>query len=177
MVNIIETVCIANAIYHPFFKITDVGYVTPWFDSNFYMAQASTFIANIFGGIGFFVVYIALCCPIDQGRLKMLACCFFLATLFQGLTLLIFASNVCKAGFFASYFPSLNGQNVVQSDIVQSVSCSLDTGSQLAVSATVLYFVCILLVQKAVAPKPIGMSEFEDAPAPTGGDVEEQPAE
>jgi hypothetical protein len=154
-----------------------VGYVTPWFDTNFNMAKASTFIANIFGGIGFFVVYIAICCPIEQGRLKLLAFCFFLATLFQGLTLLIFASNVCKEGFFASYFPSLNGQNPVLSNIVKSVSCSLDTGSELAVSATVLYFVCILLVLKAVAPKPIGMSEYEDAPTPAGGDVEEQPAE
>jgi Trk-type K+ transport system membrane component len=141
------------------------------------MAKASTFIANIFGGIGFFVVFIAICCPMEQSRLKMLACCFFLATLFQGLTLLIFASNVCKEGFFASYFPSLNGENPVLSNIVQSVSCSLDTGSQLAVSATALYFVCILLVQTAVAPKPIGLSDSdEDTPAPAAeGDAEEQP--
>ena len=142
------------------------------------MAKVSTFLASIFGGIAFFTLWIALCCPMEQGRLKALACCFFLATLFQGLTLLIFASNVCKEGFFASYFPSVNGENPVLSNIVQSVSCSLDTGSQLAVSATVLYFVSILLVQKAVAPKPIGLSESEDTPAPEpapAADDEEQP--
>ena len=161
---------LADTIANPS-KSADVGYVTPWFDSNFVMAKVSTFLASIFGGIAFFTLWIALCCPMEQGRLKALACSFFMACLFQGLTLLIFASNVCKAGFFASYFPTLNGQNPVQSDIVQSVSCSLDTGSQLAVSATVLYFVCILLVQKAVPPKPIGMRDDDDA-APEA-DIEE----
>jgi hypothetical protein len=136
------------------------------------MAKVSTFLASIFGGIAFFTLWIALCCPIDQGRVKMLSCCFFLATLFQGLTLLIFASNVCKEGFFASYFPTLNGVNPEQANIVQSVSCSLDTGSQLAVSATVLYFVCVLFVQRAVPPKPIGLSDDDDR-APASGDIEE----
>jgi hypothetical protein len=134
-----------------FRALPGVGYVTPWQDSNFTMALASTYIANIFGGIAFFTLCLALCCPISQSRTKALSCCFFTACLFQGFTLLIFQSNVCQKGYFAAYFPT------VDTDVigVKSVSCSLDTGSNLAISATVFYFLCIFAVFKAVLPKPL----------------------
>jgi hypothetical protein len=133
-----------------FLALLDTGYVTPWFDSNFNMAYTSAFIANVFGGIAFFTLWLAVCCPISQARLKAVSCTFFIACLFQGFTLLIFQSNVCKKDFFAVYFPS-----VETADYVTSVSCSLDTGSNLAVSATVLYFFCMLAVHKAIVPKPL----------------------
>ena len=128
------------------------------------MAYVSAFIANIFGGIAFFTLWLAACCPISQARLSGLSCTFFFACLFQGFTLLIFQSNVCKKDFFAAYFPSVD-----TADYVTSVSCSLDTGSSLAVSATVLYFFCMLTVHKAIVPKPIRMGGTWDDDL---GDVE-----
>jgi hypothetical protein len=115
------------------------------------MAQASTFIADVFGGVAFFTMLLALCCPISQARIRALSCSFFIACLFQGFSLLIFQSNVCKKDFFASYFPDAD------TSIVESVSCSLDTGSNLAVSATVFYFLCMIAVHKAVVPQPVRM--------------------
>jgi hypothetical protein len=115
------------------------------------MAQASSFIANIFGGVAFFTLCLSVCCPISQARIRVLSCAFFIACLFPGLTLLIFQSNVCKKDFFASYFPNAD------TTVVESVKCSLDTGSNLAVSATVFYFICIFAVLKAIVPEPIRM--------------------
>ena len=147
-----------------FRALLDTGYVTPWFDSNFTMSYVSSFIASVFGGIAFFTLWLAVCCPISQARLRGLSCTFFFACLFQGFTLLIFQSNVCKKDFFAAYFPSVD-----TADYVTSVSCSLDTGSSLAVSATVLYFFCMLTVHKAIVPKPIRMGGTWDDDL---GDVE-----
>lgn len=73
-----------------------VGWVTPDFDSKFNAARAFSIIANVFGGFAFFTLTLASCCPLSQQRLKGLSCYFFIATLFQGLTLIIFRSNVCK---------------------------------------------------------------------------------
>jgi putative copper export protein len=113
------------------------------------MALVSSFIANVFGGVAFFTLWLAACCPVSQSRIRALSCNFFIACLFQGFTLLIFQSNICQKGFFAVYFPGAD------LSAVKSVSCSLDTGSNLAVSATVFYFLCMFVVQKALVPKPI----------------------
>jgi hypothetical protein len=96
-------------------SIADVGYVTPWFDSNFNTAVASAYMANIFGGIAFFTLWLASCCPMSQSRLKGLSCNYFIATLFQGLTLLIFQSNVCSKGFYDAYFQNFNSRKVKKS--------------------------------------------------------------
>jgi len=76
--------------------IDGVGWVTPNFDSKFNAAKAFSYIANFFGCISFFTLLLASCCPLSQQRLKGLSCYYFLATLFQGLTLLIFKSNICQ---------------------------------------------------------------------------------
>lgn len=66
--------------------------------------------------------------------------------------MLIFkSSTICEVGFFEDYF----GEEAT-ADVVEDVSCSLDTGSRLAIAATVLYFVCSCLIPGAVAPIPIG---------------------
>jgi hypothetical protein len=107
-------------------------WVTPDFDTKFNSARAFTYVANIFGGIAFFTLWLASCCPISQSRLKCLSFHFFIATLFQGLTLLIFQSNVCKPGFFSVYFPP----NIDTGNVTSEVSCSLSTGTNLAIVAT-----------------------------------------
>jgi len=95
---------------------------------------------------------LACCCKLDQSKLKRLSFCFFLATLFQGLSLLVFKSNVCEKGFFSAYFVNPNGNNdgSAYSDLIQSVSCGLSTGSKLAIAATVLWFVCNSMIPSVV---------------------------
>ena len=76
--------------------IENVGWVTPDFDSKFHAVQAFSVIANVFGGFAFFTLALASCCPLSQQRLNGLSCFFSIATLFQGLTLLVFKSDICS---------------------------------------------------------------------------------
>jgi len=61
-------------------------------------------------------------------------------------------------GFFEGYFAN---SPIPGSDVVESVSCSLDRGSKLAISATVMYALCMCLIPGAVVPKPVGMGGGE----------------
>ena len=88
------------------------------------------------------------------------ACYFFLACLFQGLSLLMFRSNICSdPGFFSIYLTGTSAGDA--SGIVESVSCGLSTGSKLAISATVLYFVCNSIVPMCIPPGPFYTTEAE----------------
>lgn len=82
---------------------------------------------------------------------------FWFATLFQGLSLLIFRSSACSKGFFSAYFQDYS---IEVEDAIESVSCSLSTGSKLAVAAIVLYFYCMCLVPRAVPPPPVNADMF-----------------
>ena len=77
-------------------EIPYVGYVTPDFDTKFNSVKAFSVVANVVGAFAFFTLTLASCCPVSQARLKGLSCHFFIATLFQGLTLLIFKSDICS---------------------------------------------------------------------------------
>jgi hypothetical protein len=118
-------------------------------------------VANFFGAMAFFSMAFASCCPFPQNRVPCLSFYFFIACLFQGLTLLIFRSNACAKGFFDAYYAT----NGTVPNVISSVSCSLDLGSKLAVSACAIYFYCMTLVPAATAPPPIlpsgGMSAAE----------------
>jgi hypothetical protein len=127
--------------------------VTPDFDTKFNSARALSITGSVLGGAAWFTLMLASCCRLDQARLKGLSCYFFLATLFQGLSLLIFRSNVCQAGFFSAYFinPSAGATTTSTNlDFVESVTCGLSTGSKLAIAATVLWFVCNSMVPASV---------------------------
>jgi hypothetical protein len=106
-----------------------------------------------------------------------MSCYYFIATFFQGLSFIIFASNACTEGFFAPWFPLGNATGMA--DAIESVSCSLAKGGKLAVAATVFYFVSMCSVPVAQPPEPINNPfakrdvEAEaqgDAPAAGGGD-------
>ena len=93
----------------------------------------------------------------DQNRLKGIACYFWIATLFQGLSLIMFNSNVCTEGFFKSYFISPDQQaNQTFIDeynsVLEGVTCTLSLGSNMAISATVLWFICSLMVPFSIVP-------------------------
>ena len=67
--------------------------------------------------------------------------------------MLIFQSNVCQKGYFDDYFPTVDADVIG----VKNVSCSLDSGSNLAVSATMFYSLLIFAVVNVAVPKPIRM--------------------
>lgn len=162
-------VCLSYTQYIP-----GVGYVTPAFDTKFNSAKALGITANVFGFMAWFTLMLSSCCPLTQQRLKGLSCYFFLATLFQGLTFLLWKSSACSVGFFSAYFPreSENFQEDV-SNVVTGVTCGLAIGSKLAVSATVCYFMCMCLIPGAVAPGPVGYPADEAEAAAEGAAAEE----
>ena len=60
---------------------------------------------------------------------------------------------------------------------IGSVNCSLDTGSNLAIAATVLYFMSMLMIPSARVPTPLpigGDGGGGDGGADGGGDEEGQ---
>eukprot|EP00579_Thalassiosira_antarctica_P026870 CAMPEP_0202012202 /NCGR_PEP_ID=MMETSP0905-20130828/22599_1 /ASSEMBLY_ACC=CAM_ASM_000554 /TAXON_ID=420261 /ORGANISM="Thalassiosira antarctica, Strain CCMP982" /LENGTH=277 /DNA_ID=CAMNT_0048571345 /DNA_START=18 /DNA_END=851 /DNA_ORIENTATION=- len=173
------TVPVDTKVCYPYTLITPWGYQTPDMDTKFNSARALSITGIVLGGAAWFTLMLASCCKLDQSKLNGLACYFFLATLFQGLSLLIFRSNVCTVGFFSVYFTEPGtAAPTTMPDWMESVSCSLSKGSKLAISATVLWFVCSSMLPAAVVPEPLwrgGEQEFPPGTAPTGGD--DKPAE
>lgn len=153
-------ICTSYEIFIP-----DKGIVEPDFDSAFNAAKVFAVMANIWGAFAWFTILFASCCPLDNERLKGLSCYFVLAYICQAFTFLMFASNVCDVGFLYQYYPALADAN-----IVEDVTCSLGSGGSLAVSATVLYFICSLLAPVSLAPLPMGYQRLyqNQYPAQTG---------
>ena len=78
--------------------------VTPTFDSNFNASQWLSIIGFVFGAAAWFTLSCSCLCRIDKTRLKGVACYFWIACFFQGMSLLMFRSTACNKGFFAKYF-------------------------------------------------------------------------
>jgi len=144
-----QKVCFTYTWFNPFIN----GWITPEFDTKFNSAAAMAITANVFGAVAWFTLMMSSCCMLSQERLYGMTTYFFLACLFQGLSLLIFASDICEVGFFQQYFPNYNGDF---GSVIESVQCTQGTGSKLAITATVFYFLCMNVVPKAIVPQPIG---------------------
>lgn len=156
----------SDNICYEYTQLTPSGYQTPPLDTKFNSARALSITASVVGGAAWFTLMLASCCKLDQYKLRGIACYFLLATLFQGLSLLIFRSNVCNdPGFFGVYLTGTN-DNANAENFVSNVSCGLSTGSKLAISATVLYFVCNSIVPLVVVPAPLwGGTEPQAVPS------------
>eukprot|EP00529_Nitzschia_sp_RCC80_P027393 CAMPEP_0113488334 /NCGR_PEP_ID=MMETSP0014_2-20120614/25965_1 /TAXON_ID=2857 /ORGANISM="Nitzschia sp." /LENGTH=255 /DNA_ID=CAMNT_0000382047 /DNA_START=263 /DNA_END=1030 /DNA_ORIENTATION=- /assembly_acc=CAM_ASM_000159 len=136
-------------------------YVEPPLDTMFNSARALAITGLVFGGAAWFTLMMASCCMLDASKMRGVACYFFLACLFQGLSLLMFRSNICSdPGFFSVYLTG-DAANQPAENIVESVSCGLSVGSKLAISATVLYFVCNSIVPMCIPPGPLYVTEAE----------------
>jgi len=144
------------------------GYATPAFDTKFKSAEAFNWIAAFFGLLCFLTLALASCCPLTPQRMKCMSIYFFFAFFFQAMTFLLFRSDACSLGFFAPYF----GNDPPPDDIVTSVSCGLSKGSNMAIAATVLYFLCMNMAPAAVPPRPIVMTGGDDAGGAGGGNAE-----
>lgn len=142
-----QEICFSYTLWNPVVE----GYITPHFDTKFNTAKALAVAANVFGALAFFTFVFSSCCPIEQTRIRGMACYFLIACLFQGLTLLIFRSEICQEAFFRQYFPQQDFEGAVE-----SVDCVLGRGSRLAIASCVFYFVSAGLVTQAIAPMPLG---------------------
>ena len=136
-------------------QLTPWGWVSPVFDSKFFTSSAFSIIGMVFGGAAWLTLLCSGCCRMDQQRFKGIGCYFIVACFSHGLSLLMFDSNVCKKGFFESYFvpPGIN-QTFLENfnAVVKDVQCTQSFGSKMATSATVLYFFCILMVPFSLVP-------------------------
>ena len=153
-------VCLSYTLWNPYVN----GWITPDFDSKFHSAVIFSIMANCFGAIPFITFIMSNCCLLTQDRLYGFHGTFFMACLFQGLSLLIFTSNVCEKGFLLQYFPNAPSDFVSNID---SVKCVQGMGSRLAITATVFYFLSMHLIPKAIVPLPFRYTApVATAPAP-----------
>ncbi|CAB9523210.1 expressed unknown protein [Seminavis robusta] len=139
-------VCLAYVLQVPL-----QGWVAPEFDNLFKSAYGFAILACVFGAFGLFTILCATCCPLAEERVRGMAGYFFLATICQGLAFLIFPSNVCQTQFFEQYYPSIDVD-----PFVRGVKCDLGHGAKMAITAAVLYFVCMLLCPLASPIMPFG---------------------
>jgi len=151
------TIPVDKEVCFTYTQLTPWGFVTPEFDSAFNASKWFSIIGYVFGGAGWFSLTCSCICRMDQNRLKGIACYFMIATLFQGLSLIMFNSNVCSEGFFKSYFVSPDQQNNQTfideyQNVLESVSCTLSLGSKMAISATVLWAICSVMVPFSIVP-------------------------
>lgn len=174
------TIPVDQTMCFSYTQIKPWGWVTPDFDSAFNASRWFSMIGYVFGGAAWFTLSCSACCRIDQKRLKGIACYFWVACFFQGMSLLMFSSNVCDKGFFASYFipPSqMNNQTLLDeySSVVNDIECTLSLGSKMAISATVLYFICSLMVPFSVVPFYVQRSYQSDYTDPPQQQQGQQP--
>ena len=143
-------------VCYPFTLLTPWGYQTPELDTKFNSARALSITAIVLGGAAWFTLMLAACCKLDQGKMNGMSCYLWLAVLFQGLSLLMLRSNVCTPGFFTVYFtePGTPAAETTP-DWMEGVSCGLSTGSNCAIAATVLWFVCMQMLPLSKVPEPM----------------------
>lgn len=66
-------------------------------------------------------------------------------------------SSICDKGFFSVYY-----DDPAAEDLVESVDCGLSKGSNMAIAATVLYFVCQCMIPAAIPPSPVGLAPQQE---------------
>eukprot|EP00562_Extubocellulus_spinifer_P015397 CAMPEP_0178564552 /NCGR_PEP_ID=MMETSP0697-20121206/13687_1 /TAXON_ID=265572 /ORGANISM="Extubocellulus spinifer, Strain CCMP396" /LENGTH=262 /DNA_ID=CAMNT_0020198095 /DNA_START=144 /DNA_END=932 /DNA_ORIENTATION=- len=143
------TVPIDTLVCYPYTIWINGAYRTPTLDTKFNSARAFSTTASFFGLLAFFTLGFAGCCPIPQSRMKCISIYFLIAFFFQAMTFIFKQSSACQKDFFAPYFP-LQGVP----DEIESVSCSLSRYSNMAIAATVLYWVCAGMCSRAIPPQP-----------------------
>ena len=174
------TVPVDQVVCFPYQQLTPWGFVKPDFDAAFNASLWFSIIGYVFGGAAWFTLTCSSCCMMDQARLKGVTCYFWIATFFTGMSLIMFRSVACKKGFFAPYFfppgqPASNSTVATQEQfdgVVQDVGCELSFGSKMAISATVLYFACSLMLPFSIVPfyeQRYYQSEYNDNQQQSGG--------
>ena len=86
---------------------------------------------------------------------------------------------MCEPGFFSVYFtePGTAAPNTMP-EWMEGVTCSLSKGSKLAISATVLWFVCSNMLPASRVPEPLWTGqEPQEMPPGLGGEADKPAAE
>lgn len=136
-------------------------------DTKWKSVEAFSIVAIVFG----FFSCIALCCSVSSKVPgKCAALLLFMTTLFQGLQLLVFKSNMCDKAknYVVTYIED-------RTPGTWSDRCSLTWGSNCAIAATCIYFVAMLM---ACAAPPGGGDDHQEVadsePEEVEADVNEQ---
>lgn len=160
----------------PFFVVgnTCVDYPSgSEFDTKWESAIALSITSWVLSGLASIVICGSCCLGALQNKGKILGCFFLLVTLFQGLSLLVLASDGCTAETNPVFvkFPGLL-ENYAD-------ECSMSRGSKMNISSTVFYFVAALALLKMPVQDEQD-SEDEISPVPDDiqeKEMEEQPVE
>ena len=134
----------------------------PIFKLSVIYVKAFAAVANILGGIGMVTLLFNIRGFVQPEKIKMCGLFFLLCTLFEGLTLLVLRSNICNETGFFSYIFFLGDVPDIE---IESVNCTLTTGSNLAVAGTVLWFIAAQLCLMIPPIKPVDSAEDEEQAA------------
>mmetsp|Transcript_25116 Transcript_25116/g.59274 ORF Transcript_25116/g.59274 Transcript_25116/m.59274 type:complete len:347 (+) Transcript_25116:99-1139(+) len=129
----------------------------PVLDNAFGASRIFSIMGIIFGAFA----WCTLTCNMlymDQQRLKGMTCYYIVAAFFHGMSLLVFLSDVCEAGFFKNYLVPLSQRDSadggpfdrVIDDV--TVTCSRSGGANMAIGAVVLYILCDVIASCLVIP-------------------------
>ena len=128
---------------------------TPNFDSAFNAARTFALFATMIGGVATIIILAGLCFPFNPWYLAPV---YVVLMLFQGLSLLVFRSDLCEVLGDADFWLGGGGENLDDfgdyTDDVQQledyltsnteVTCSNGAGSKMAISATVMWFLAAI---------------------------------
>lgn len=130
-----------------------IGGKEPTFDSVYSAARAFTGVADSIGGVAMIGAWFTSCFPADKAKFRVLAVVLLVVSFFEMLSLILFASTLCKDASFFIY--ALEKDEVVpraEDDRVTS-SCNMGPGSALASTSACFYFIAGIAARLVRPPK------------------------
>ena len=129
---------------------------SPAFDSAFNSARTFAVLSSMLGGVVTLVICASLCFPFNPIYLTPV---YVLLMLFQGLSLMVYSSQICDRLGDVSFWLGAGGENIdpITGDLTEEakqyedyltfnteVSCTNGAGSKMAISAVVMWFLAAI---------------------------------
>ena len=129
---------------------------SPAFDSAFNSARTFAVLSSMLGGVVTLVICASLCFPFNPIYLTPV---YVLLMLFQGLSLMVYSSGICDRLGDVSFWLGAGGENIdpITGDLTEEakqyedyltfnteVSCTNGSGSKMAISAVVMWFLAAI---------------------------------
>jgi len=130
-----------------------IGVKEPNFDSVYGAARAFTGVADAVGGIAIIGAWFTSCFPADKAKFRVLAVLLLVVSFFEMLSLILFASTLCKDASFFSYGLSENEAVPSTEDDRVTSTCSMGPGSALAATSACFYFLAGIAARLVRPPK------------------------
>ena len=125
----------------------------PTFDSVYSAARAFTGVADSIGGIALIGALFTSCFPANKAIFRVLAVLLLVVSFFEMLSLILFASTLCKDASFFSYALEKDEPVPSTEDDQVTSSCSMGPGSALAATSACFYFIAGIAARLVRPPK------------------------